>query len=166
MSAINKVKKYWNRKEDAAVYFKWVLGYTKPYIPQLAFLMIVDLISTLLSVSMAVIGKRMIDKASMGMVSDLWTIIIMYVFVIIGSEGLTMVSNMLSVVINEKFTFGIRKKVFRRILDTNWLDISKYHSGDLMTRLTSDVQSISEGISNTIPTIIRLIIELLVTFVT
>lgn len=166
MSAINKVKKYWNRKEDAVVYFKWVLGYTKPYIPQLAFLMIVDLISTLLSVSMAVIGKRMIDKASMGMVSDLWTIIIMYVFVIIGSEGLTMVSNMLSVVINEKFTFGIRKKVFRRILDTNWLDISKYHSGDLMTRLTSDVQSISEGISNTIPTIIRLIIELLVTFVT
>lgn len=35
-----------------------------------------------------------------------------------------------------------------------------------MTRLTSDVSAVSDGISNTIPTIIRLMVELLVTFFT
>lgn len=166
MGAISKIKKYWNKKEDAWVYFKWVLGYSKPYIPQLTFLMMIDLLSTFLYVWMAVIGKKMIDSATKGMVSDLWKIIILYVIVILGSEILSMLSQLISVVVNEKFVFGIRKKVFRRILDTNWLEISGYHSGDLMTRLTSDVQAISEGISTTIPTIIRLLVELLITFFT
>lgn len=166
MGAISKIKKYWNKKEDAWVYFKWVLGYSKPYIPQLTFLMMIDLLSTFLYVWMAVIGKKMIDSATKGMVSDLWKIIILYVIVIFGSEILSMLSQLISVVVNEKFGFGIRKKVFRRILDTNWLEISGYHSGDLMTRLTSDVQAISEGISTTIPTIIRLLVELLITFFT
>ena len=166
MGAISKIKKYWNKKEDAWVYFKWVLGYSKPYIPQLTFLMMIDLLSTFLYVWMAVIGKKMIDSATKGMVSDLWKIIILYVIVILGSEILSMLSQLISVVVNEKFGFGIRKKVFRRILDTNWLEISGYHSGDLMTRLTSDVQAISEGISTTIPTIIRLLVELLITFFT
>ncbi|WP_196814175.1 ABC transporter ATP-binding protein [Butyrivibrio sp. LC3010] len=159
-----KIKHYWNKRDDAKEYFKWILGYTKPYIPQLSLLMFFDLIGTLMSVGMAIIGKEMIDKATSGNLSDLWTIIAMYVFVIFGSQALGIISNLVSVVVYEKFGFGIRKKVYRRILDTSWLDISKYHTGDLMTRLTSDVGAVADGISTTIPTIIRLLVELVVTF--
>ncbi|WP_044913646.1 ABC transporter ATP-binding protein [Butyrivibrio sp. WCE2006] len=166
MSKVEKIKQYWNKRNDAKVYFKWVLGYTKPYIPQLSILMLFDLIGTLMSVGMAIIGKEMIDRATNGNLSELWTIIAMYVFVIFASQGLGIVSNLVSVVVYEKFGFGIRKKVYRRILDTSWIDISKYHTGDLMTRLTSDVGAVADGISTTIPTIIRLFVELLVTFFT
>ncbi len=164
MSKVAKIKHYWNKRDDAKEYFKWILGYTKPYIPQLSLLMFFDLIGTLMSVGMAIIGKEMIDKATSGNLSDLWTIIAMYVFVIFGSQALGIISNLVSVVVYEKFGFGIRKKVYRRILDTSWLDISKYHTGDLMTRLTSDVGAVADGISTTIPTIIRLLVELVVTF--
>ncbi len=166
MSKLEKLKKYWNRRDDAKAYFKWIMRYTVPYFPQLLLLIVFDFAATLLSVGMAVIGKMVIDKASYGERSDLWFIIMIYVLVILISQGLTLVSGLFSTVVNEKFGFGIRKMVYRRILDTSWLDISKYHTGDLMTRLTSDVSAVSDGISTTIPRIIRLIVELIVTFFT
>ncbi len=166
MNGIKKLKHYWNRRNDAAEYFVWIMGYTKPYIPKLALIMLFNLIATLLSVGMAIIGKRLIDSATSGNVSDIWSILIVYVLVILGSQGLYIISGLFSVVVYEKFGFGIRKKVYRTILDTCWIDISKYHTGDLMTRLTSDVNAVSDGISNTIPTILRLLVELMVTFFT
>lgn len=166
MSKIDKLKHYWSRRKDAVEYSKWIFDYTKPYIPQLALLMIFDLVSTLMSVGMAIIGKELIDRASGGNLSELGSIVVMYVIVILVGQGLGIVSSLVSVVVYEKFGFGIRKKVYRRILDTTWLDISKYHTGDLMTRLTSDVGSVSDGISVTIPTILRLLVELIVTFIT
>ena len=79
MSKIEKLKHYWNRREDAIVYFKWCLNYTKPYLPQLALLMGFDFLGTFMSVGMAIIGKKLIDKASIGDLSGLWKIIIIYV---------------------------------------------------------------------------------------
>lgn len=166
MSKIEKLKHYWNRREDAVEYSKWVMDYTRPYIPQLSLLMAFDLLSTLLSVGMAVIGKELIDRASAGNLSELGSIVLLYVLVILASQGLGILGNLVSVVVYERFGFGIRKKVYRRILDTTWIDISRYHTGDLMTRLTSDVGAVSEGISNTVPKIIRLFVELVVTFFT
>ena len=166
MGKIEKIKHYWRKRDDAGKYFKWVLGYTKPYVPQLSLLLIFDLIATITSVGMAIIGKELIDRATEGKMSELWSMIILYVLIILASQALSVVSELISVVVYEKFGFGIRKKVYRRILDTSWLDISKYHTGDLMTRLTSDVGSVSDGISRTIPLIIRLMVELVVTFFT
>ena len=166
MGKIEKLKRYWRRRDDAREYFKWCLGYTKPYVPQLFLIMIFDLLSTLMSVGMAVIGKEMIDRASIGNLSDFWKIIVVYIAVILGSQFLGIISGLFSTIVYEKFGFGIRKNVYRKILDTCWIDVSKYHTGDLMTRLTSDVGAVSDGIATTIPTIIRLVVELLVTFFT
>ena len=166
MSKIAKIKRYWKKRDDAKEYFKWIFEYTIPYFPQLTLLMIFYLGATLLSVGMAVIGKQLIDKASTGEMSDLWGIIAIYVLVILGSQGLMLVSGLFSTVVYEKFCLEIRKKVYRRILDTSWLDISHYHTGDLMTRLTSDVSAVADGISITIPKIIMLLAQLVVTFFT
>jgi len=166
MGKIQKLKHYWDKREDANRYFKWILDYTKPYMPQLFLLMLFDFAATFLSVGMAIIGKELIDKATGGNFSELWQIIFLYVLVIFGSQALSLVSGLISAVVYEKFGFGIRKKVYRMILDTSWMDIAKYHTGDLMTRLTSDVSAVSDGIAVTIPTILRLLVELVVTFAT
>ena len=90
----------------------------------------------------------------------------MYVVVVVASEVVSVLSSLMGVMVNEKFSFGIRKQVYDKILDTKWAEISKYHTGDLMTRLTSDTNSIADGIANTIPTIIILIVQLFATFFT
>ena len=68
--------------------------------------------------------------------------------------------------LNERFSFGIRKQVYEKIINAHWMDIKKYHTGDLMTRFTSDAGNVADGIVNTIPTIIELLFELIATFAT
>lgn len=166
MGKYEKLKKYWSKRDEAKDYLKWIVRYTKPYIPKLLLMLVFDLLATVFSVGMAVIGKELIDRASFGKLSDLWSIIVIYVLVIIGSTFLSLISGIFSTIVNEKFSFEIRKDVYRRILDTCWLDISKYHTGDLMTRLTSDVSAVADGVATTVPKILSLLMELLITFFT
>ena len=46
------------------------------------------------------------------------------------------------------------------------MDVKKYHTGDLMTRLTSDAGNVADGIIGSIPSIIQLAVELLLVFFT
>jgi ABC-type multidrug transport system fused ATPase/permease subunit len=79
---------------------------------------------------------------------------------------LNVIVQMVSLVLDEKFSFGIRKQIYEQIINSYWMDVKKYHTGDLMTRLTSDATNVSNGIIYTIPIIIELFVELVVTFFT
>ncbi len=145
-------------------YIKWLMHYTKPYIPKLTFMMLLSIFGTFASIWTTIITQKIIDGASGG--KTLVDYIILYVVVVVASEVVSVLSSLMGVMVNEKFSFGIRKQVYDKILDTKWAEISKYHTGDLMTRLTSDTNSIADGIANTIPTIIILIVQLFATFFT
>lgn len=75
-------------------------------------------------------------------------------------------SSLISAVINEKVSFGIRKTVYDRIIRTSWQSINKYHSGDIVTRLSSDAGNIADAIVTTLPSIITLVVELILVFFT
>lgn len=142
----------------------WLLKYAKPYIPKVLLLLFLNITASLLGIGMAVISKEIIDSATTGGV--LKRAIVLYIVVILVSLIISAVSNLTSIIVNEKFSFGIRKQIYEKIIRSHWMDIKKYHTGDLLTRLTSDAGNIADGIVNIIPTIIRLIIEILVTFFT
>lgn len=156
------ISNYLKKLHSSSEYAQWLFRYSKPYIPSLAFMMFLSLISSLISIGTAIIGKQLIDNASTG--SSIVHNIILYAAVIIVMQLINIASSLFSVIINEKFSFGVRRQVFEKILHSCYRDVSKYHSGDLMTRLTSDTGNIAEGIASTIPQIILLIIECVTTF--
>ena len=146
---LRKIKKFISDWENQSSYIKWIVNYTKPYIPQLSLVMFLNIMVSLASIGLALIGKRMVDQASAG--NTVTKVILLYVLIVLVSQAMMCIGALSAVVIYEKFAFGIRKQVYRRILDTNWLDVTKYHTGDLMTRLTTDVGIVADGISVTIP---------------
>ena len=58
-------------------------------------------------------------------------------------QALSIFTTLMSAVINEKFSFGIRKQIYEKIINSHWMDVKKYHTGGLMTRLTSDAGNIA-----------------------
>jgi ATP-binding cassette, subfamily B, bacterial len=142
----------------------WLMKYSRPYIPKIILLLSLDLVATLVTVALAVVSKNIIDSATNG--GAIVKSLVIYILMILGSQLITVISSMISVVVNEKFSFGIRKQVYEKIINSHWMDVKKYHTGDLVTRLSSDAGNIADGIVTVIPTIIRLVIELLVTFFT
>ena len=157
-------KNFYHDRENQKNYAKWLFSYTKPYIPSLSVMLLFQIAASLLSLGMSLISKNIIDRATAG--KGIAYSIAAFVTVLIVSQTITILTSLVSVVISEKFSFGIRRNVYEKILHTNWLSVSKYHTGDLMTRLTSDTDAVANGISGTIPSILILIVQLTSSFIT
>lgn len=60
-----------------------------------------------------------------------------------------------------KIEIKIRTSVFESIIKKDYSEISKHHSGDLLNRLTSDVQTICDGITGLVPNVVSLLTKLI-----
>lgn len=144
------------------------MSYTKPYLGKIILMMSFSFISTVASLAMVQISKNIIDGATSGTSTKDSIVILLVVYgcLMLSMQALSVVSALVSTMLNERFSFGIRKQVYDKIINSHWMDVKRYHTGDLMTRLTSDAGNIADGIIGTIPNIILLLIELLMVFFT
>lgn len=155
---IHKLKNY-QIKSD---YVKWLIKYSTPYLPQIFLVFAISVGSSLISAELAIVSKNIIDSATGG--NLVVKAIVIYMVLTLVTLLLSAINSLISIVLDEKFSFGIRKNLYEKIIESSWTDIKKYHTGDLMTRLTSDAGNISNGIIYTIPNILKLVIELLIMF--
>lgn len=59
-----------------------------------------------------------------------------------------------STFINLKVNSEIKNDIFAKMLVTDWESLTDYHTGDLVTRWSSDASNISSGILNWIPNLV------------
>ncbi len=161
---MGKLKKLWDDRENQYKYAKWLMQYTKPYLGRIILMMIFSLSGTVSSLVMVHLTKKIIDNATEG--KEFIALIVGYLVLVLGLQVVGVISSLMSTVLSEKFSFGIRKQIYEKIINSHWMDVKKYHTGDLMTRLTSDAGNIAGGIIGTIPGIIILGIELIMVFFT
>lgn len=60
-----------------------------------------------------------------------------------------------------KIEIKIRTSVFESIMKKDYSEISKHHSGDMLNRLTSDVQTICDGVTGLVPNVVSLLTKLI-----
>ncbi len=161
---MGKIKSLWNDRGNQYKYAKWLMQYTKPYLGRIILMMVFTLSSSVMSLVMVTLSKNIIDRATLG--NEFTRLIIGYLALTLGLQLLNVIASLVSTVLNEKFSFGIRKQVYEKIINSHWMDVKRYHTGDLMTRLTSDAGNIADGIIGTIPNIIILGVELAMVFFT
>ena len=161
---MNKLKQLWKDRDNQWSYFKWLFRYAKPYTGKILLMMGISLVNTLVTLFMVHISKGIIDNATFG--SGFLRLVVVYVAMTLLLEVIRIFSTLWGTMLNERFSFGIRKQVYEKIINSHWMDVKKFHTGDLMTRLTSDAGTVAEGIINTIPGIIQLAVELILVFAT
>lgn len=154
---------YFKKLKQSSPYAVWLMKYTKPYLPALSLTMFFSIAASLISIGTAVVSQQLIDNATIG--KTITSNIVLYVLCILVMQAIQIISSMFTVIIQEKFSFGIRRQVYDKILHSCYHDVSKFHSGDLMTRLTTDTTNVADGIANIIPRIIILVVELSASFI-
>jgi ABC-type multidrug transport system fused ATPase/permease subunit len=157
-----RAKELWRDRDNQMHYFKWLMGYSKPYAGRIILKMLMELSVTGMSLVMVACSKRIIDNATTG--NAFVRFLVVYVCLMVAMLVMENILVLINTTLNEKFSFGIRLQVYNKIIRSNWSTVEKYHTGDLMTRLTSDAGNISNGIITTIPNVVRLMIELVVVF--
>ena len=100
------------------------------------------------------ITKEIIDHATVG--SGFGRLLTGYVLLLLGMQGISVLSTLLTALVTERFPRDPTADLWRRSCHSGWREVTAYHTGDLMTRLTSDAGNVADGIVGTIPNILQL----------
>lgn len=161
---LERVKKIWGNRGNQSQYARWLFSYSRPYLGKIGLVVVLGVLNTVASLAMVQVSKSIIDNATFG--NEFVRLLVIYMLLVFGMQALSVVNSLLTALLTEKFSFGIRKQIYDKIIQSHWMDVKKYHTGDLMTRLTSDAGNIADGIISTIPGIFLLVIELAMVFFT
>ena len=161
---LERVKKIWGDRGNQSQYARWLFSYSRPYLGKIGLVVVLGVLNTVASLAMVQVSKSIIDNATFG--NEFVRLLVIYMLLVFGMQALSVVNSLLTALLTEKFSFGIRKQIYDKIIQSHWMDVKKYHTGDLMTRLTSDAVNIADGIISTIPGIFLLVIELVMVFFT
>lgn len=113
---------------------------------------------------MAIFAKLIIDSAQKGDKDRLIHNAIILLLVIVAQISLKLLSKALEVRISGRLEMKYKSKLFESILKKDYLKISQYHSGELMTRLTSDVTVVSQAVTTIMPAIASMLTRLVCAF--
>ena len=135
------------------VEWKWLLHIISHYKLTLLLYIILGIVVTVMSLGISVATKHLIDAvvshSSERLVPALVLLIGFAVFQIL-FQGL---SSWVTSVIGSKVHNEIREDIYSHVLKSNWTDISKFHSGDLLNRLENDVSAIASAVVSFIPSV-------------
>lgn len=142
----------------------WIKRNSVSELPGMVSLIICDALYSVCSVSMAVFAKLIIDSAQKGNMDGLVRNAVILLLVIIAQIALKLLSKSLEVRVSGKLEMKYKTELFSNILKKDYLKISRYHSGELMTRLTSDITVVSQAVTTIIPGIVSTVTRLICAF--
>lgn len=142
------------RLQEMWVQTKWIYQYGRHYWLAMIFYTALGMVSTLIALGTSLVSRDLVDiitghETGMVITSFAWMIGLN-----VASTLINMVSNYASSYISMKVDSEIKTDIFEKILVTDWESLTNYHTGDLLTRWSSDASAISSGVLNFVPNLI------------
>lgn len=144
---------------------KWIYKYSHLFIFNIFLVVTLGISTSLITISKAFIIRNLIDSAIAINTKTLIQYLTLFALANIIGLALQTIGSIISTKSYAKLFSNIQKNIFSHILATKWIGFSKYHSGDLSTRVTSDIESVVNMIINIIPNIISLGVSLIGSFI-
>lgn len=134
--------------------FKWMFSYAKKYKKEIIFYIFLGIFSTIMSLVSSVASKELINIVTGKQTSRAMTMAIVMVSMSLFSLFFNQIMSRITLKINIRIQNEIQADIFDKIIEVNWLDLSKYHSGDLLNRFGSDVGTVAGSAIGWVPKLI------------
>lgn len=142
----------------------WIYQYARHYWKQMIFYTLLGLTGTGISLVSSLISRDMVDIVTGKETGLLLRTFCLYIGFSIGNVFLSQLSGYFSNKISIGVDNDIKQDIFLRMLGVELESIQRYHTGDLLTRWSSDASNISGGILSWIPNLIIYTIKFISTF--
>ncbi len=133
---------------------KWIYAYARHYWAAMIFYTALGLVGTLISLGASFVSRDMVNIITGRQTGVVMKTFCMMIGLNVGSAFMSQVSNYASSWISMKVDAEIKADIFSKIMVTDWESLTSYHTGDLLTRWSSDASAISSGVLNFIPNMI------------
>ena len=134
--------------------FKWMFSYGKNYKKEIIFYTLLGLFSTVMSLISSVAGKELIDIVTGHKTSKALGMAILMVSMALFSLFFGQIMSRITLKINIRIQNEIQADIFDKIIKVNWMDLTSYHSGDLLNRFGSDVGTVAGSAIGWVPDLI------------
>lgn len=145
--------------------WKWIFSYSRKHRWAIACFVVLGVVTTSMGLVSAVVSKYLIDIITGFQRDKLWLLLVIMVASSLSGIALTAVVNRIATRISLKIGNDIRADIFDRIIDSDWLELSRYRSGDILNRFNGDIGVVSKNAVSWLPTIIMALYQFVATFV-
>ena len=142
-----------NKKINDKVAIKWIFRRSKRFLPLVALIALVAVTDAALFVGLAMFSKKLLDVATGAVEGSIVKSGITIIVAIVLHILLMAAQNFLNNFTNAKLTVSLRDYLFSCISRKKYSFVSKYHSGELLNRITSDNDVIVGGVVTILPNI-------------
>jgi len=140
---------------------KWIFKKTKSQNLNFILLNILNIVYSILSVYLILVSKHVIDAAVSQSMLELKKYIIQLILIAITEIALKAILASIDAVTRAKLEMNFKQDILDTILKRNYEKIAKFHSGELMTRIISDVSIIIDTLVSLIPDMLSMVTRLI-----
>ena len=133
---------------------KWILQYGRRYWKAMVLYTLLGIAGSGVSLISSLISKDLVDIITGHQTGKLLATFAAMIGFSLANILVSQASGYASTFINLKVDSKIKNDIFAKMLVTDWESLTAYHTGDLVTRWSSDASNISSGILNWIPNLI------------
>lgn len=132
----------------------WIYQYGRRYWKAMILYTLLGLMGTGVSLISSLISKDLVDIITGHQTGQLLGTFAAMIGFSIANILVSQASGYASTFISLKVDTEIKNEIFAKMLVTDWESLTDYHTGDLVTRWSSDASNISSGILNWIPNLL------------
>lgn len=133
---------------------RWIYSYVRRFWKSIVIYTAIGMGNTVVSLLATFVSRDLVDIITGHKTGEVIKYFIMMIAYSLISMVVGQIISFLTSWISMRVDQQIRSEIFEKILMTDWESITKYHSGDLLSRWSSDTSVISDGVLNFIPNII------------
>lgn len=138
----------------------WLDKNVGKYTPSIVFLTVLNVLATVCSVGFAYLSSFLINSATKNDQNGIILFSCVVLSLLIGRVVLRAGITFWSEKSRATITTDLRSRLFRKVLKSNYKDVAKYHSGELLTRITADSAEISGTTVGLIPQAVGIFVQI------
>jgi len=143
---------------------KWIYKHVKPFIPQIIFISVLNIVTSIAYIFLAKISQNIIDTADENYTHTFMIGSILLFGLIILHTVIEAAVSVMSTHVATKMDISLKNYMFTRIMKKKYVRIAEYHSGDLLNRFSSDVDVVVNGSVRLIPSVVSMLTKIIAGF--
>lgn len=132
----------------------WIYQYARRYWKAMIFYTLLGMSGTLIGLFTSMVSRDLVDIITGHRTGELVKTFSIMIGVAVGNIFLNQITDYISSLISMRVDAEIKEDIFTRIMVTDWESLTAYHTGDLLTRWSSDASAISNGVLSFVPNLI------------
>ena len=144
--------------------WKWIINNGKKSIPYILLLIAMSIILSLIQVRFATASKLVMDIATKTADGKLLHAFLFLVVLLVARLVIQIAINYINVHACSGLEIALKRNVFRVLINKDYLSVAKFHSGELLNRINSDVSVIVNGIIDILPSFTLFLTSIIASF--